>query len=137
MFVAFSALAFWSWKAGNRDSNQRKTQFWTRTFHLPEQANFLAGVLFLSFAMMLAFSPHYAWYVAWLIPFGVLLPNVPVFAYTLGLFYLLTTPLGASTPEAQFRLNCVLYAGVLVVALFEMALRIWRDRRVCFTAGTG
>lgn len=134
VFVAFSALAFWSWKAG--DSHRRKTQFWTRTFHLPEEAGFLPGALFLSFALMLAFSPHYPWYVAWLIPFGVLLPNVPVFAYALGLFYLSATALGAGTPEAQYRLNCVLYAGVLVAVILEMTVRIWRDRRACITAGS-
>jgi hypothetical protein len=127
--IAFSGLAFWSWKAGNRDSNRDNNQFWTRTFHLPEYAAFLPGVLFLPFAMMLAFSPHYPWYVAWLIPFCVLLPNVSVLAYALGLFYLSATPLGAGTSDSQYRLNCLLYTAVFIVVLFEMSIRIWLDRR--------
>lgn len=126
--IAFVLLAWWSSNAGN--SNTRKAGFWTRSFHLPEEAAFLPGALFLSFAMMLAFSPHYPWYVAWLIPFGVLLPNGAVFAYALGLFYLSATPLGAGTPEAQYRLNCVLYVGVFIAALFDLSIRIWRDRSV-------
>jgi alpha-1,6-mannosyltransferase len=136
MLAVFGVLAFWSWKAGNLDFNRQQAQFWTRSFHLPERAAFLPGALFLSFALMLAFSPHYPWYVAWLIPFGVLLPNLPVFAYALGLFYLLATPLGAGTPEAQYRLNCLLYAVVFAVVILEMAIRIWRDQRVSRMGGS-
>jgi hypothetical protein len=86
--------------------------------------------MFLAFAMMLAFSPHYPWYVAWLIPFFVLLPNLPVFAYTLGLFYFSATSLGAGTPEAQYRLNCILYTIVLIAAMVEMFLRLRRHRSI-------
>ena len=136
ILVPFSGLAFWSWKAGDPDSNRHNTQFWTRTFHLPEQAAFLPGALFLAFAMMLAFSPHYPWYLAWLIPFGVLLPNIPVFAYALGLFYLSATPLGAGTSDSQYRLNCLLYTGVFIVLIFEMSIRIWCDRKVAVMGST-
>lgn len=125
LFFAFGVLAFWSWKTANCHPERNNVLFWTRTFHLPQQAAFLPGALFLSFAMMLAFSPHYPWYVAWLVPFGVLLPNGTVFAYILGLFYLCATPLGAGTPEAQYQLNCLLYAGVLIVAILEISIRVW------------
>ncbi len=127
--LLFGALAFLSWKAGNPNRPQPQANFWSRTFRLPPQANFLPGVLFIAFAMMLAFSPHYPWYVAWLIPLGVLLPNLPVFIYTLGLFYLSSTALGAGTTASQFRLNCILYAAVLLAALLEGTIRIWLDRR--------
>ena len=127
-FLAFCALALWCWQAANRTPVPFKPSLWTRIFHLPEQVQFLPGALFLSFAMMLAFSPHYPWYVVWLIPFCVLLPNLSVFAYTLGLFYLSTTSLGAGTLESQYRLNCFLYAGVLLVVVVELSFRIWRVR---------
>lgn len=127
--VAFAALARWSWQAGNQDPSSRRTSFWNRTFRLPEQAEFLPGAFFLAGAMMLAFSPHYPWYVAWLIPLGVLSPNLPVFVYTLGLFYLCATALGAGTVEAQYRLNCVLYTTVLVALVTDLSFRIWYDRR--------
>jgi alpha-1,6-mannosyltransferase len=130
VFLMLSVLAVLSWKASNYQSDQREASFWARTFRIPRSASFLPGALFISFALMLAFSPHYPWYVAWLIPFGVLLPNAPVFAYTLGLFYLSATPLGAGTLVSQYRLNCFLYAGVFLLIVFEVVVRIWHDRRV-------
>jgi alpha-1,6-mannosyltransferase len=130
MLVVFGALAFWSWKAVNSDSNQQRVQFWLRLFRLPERAAFLPGLLFLAFAMMLAFSPHYPWYLAWLIPFGVLLPNLPIFTYALGLFYLSATPLGAGTPESQYRLNCLLYAAVFLAGVLELIVRVGYGRAV-------
>lgn len=128
--VALGALAFWSWKAGNRYPNQQRARFWLQSFRLPETAAFLPGALFLAFAMMLFFSPHYPWYLAWLIPFGVLLPNLPIFAYALGLFYLSATALGAGTPEAQYRLNCLLYGGVFLAFFLELMIRVGYQRVV-------
>ncbi|MBW4039701.1 MAG: DUF2029 domain-containing protein [Acidobacteria bacterium] len=128
--VAFAVLAFWSWKAGNSESTQPRPQFLQRVFLLPESAAFLPGALFLAFGMMLAFSPHYPWYVAWLVPFAVLLPNLPIFTYTLGLFYLSATSLGAGTLESEYRLNCILYTAVLLACVLELAVRIGYGRFV-------
>jgi alpha-1,6-mannosyltransferase len=130
MLAALAALAFWSWKASNCYPNQQRAQFWLRLFRLPDRAAFLPGTLFLAFAMMLIFSPHYPWYLAWLIPFGVLLPNLPIFTYALGLFYLSATPLGAGTPETQYRLNCFLYAGVFLACLLDLIIRVRYGRVV-------
>lgn len=130
VLAALGALALWSWNAANRDYNQQRGQFWLQWFRLPAHAAFLPGALFLAFAMMLVFSPHYPWYLAWLIPFGVLLPNLPIFTYTLGLFYLSATPLGAGAPETQYRLNCLLYAGVLLACLLDLMIRIGYGRVV-------
>lgn len=125
-----AALAFWSWRAGNRQQNILPSPFWLRWFRLPARAAFLPGALFLAFSMMLAFSPHYPWYLAWLIPFGVLLPNLPVFTYTLGLFYLSATPLGAGTIEAQYHLNRILYVSVLLACFLELMIRVGYGRVV-------
>ncbi|WP_213807898.1 glycosyltransferase family 87 protein [Granulicella sp. dw_53] len=130
MLVVFGALAFWSWKAANSGFNQQRAKFWLRLFRLPERAAFLPGVLFLAFAMMLVFSPHYPWYLAWLIPFGVLLPNLPVLTYALGLFYLSATPLGAGTAESQYRLNSLLYAAVFLAGILELIARLGYGRIV-------
>ncbi len=124
------SLALWSWRAGNGDQNSQRTQFWVQWFGLPKRSAFLPGALFLAFAMMLLFSPHYPWYVAWLIPFGVLLPNLPIFTYTLGIFYLSATPLGAGTAESQYRLNCILYAAVLLACFLEWMIRVGYRRVV-------
>ncbi len=124
------SLALWSWKAGNSDRSSQIAQFWVRWFQLPAGAEFLPGALFLALAMMLFFSPHYPWYLAWLIPFGVLLPNLPIFTYTLGLFYLSATPLGAGTPESQYRLNCILYAALVLACFLELMIRLGYSRVV-------
>jgi len=128
--LALGTMAFWSWRAGNCEVNQRWDRFWLRLFRLPQQSSFMPGALFLAFAMMLAFSPHYPWYLAWLIPLGVLMPNLPIFTYTLGLFYLSSTPLGAGTTETQYRLNCVLYSGILLACLLELMIRTTYGRVV-------
>jgi alpha-1,6-mannosyltransferase len=126
--VVFAALAYWSWQAANSKSTHGPASFWLRMFRLPENAAFLPGAMFLAFAMMLAFSPHYPWYLAWLIPFGVLLPNLPLFTYTLGLFYLSATSLGAGTIASQYRLNSILYALVVLAAILEWMVRAGYQR---------
>jgi alpha-1,6-mannosyltransferase len=130
VLAVMGGLALWSFKAGNSKRDVPVGQFWQRYFSIPERAGFLPGSFFLALAMMLAFSPHYPWYLAWLIPFAVLLPNLPVFAYTLGLFYLSSTALGAGTLESQYRLNCLLYAGVFCAFLLELAIRFGYGRVV-------
>ena len=84
---------------------------------------FLAPAMALAFAMMLLFSPHYPWYVAWLIPFVVLLPSPTVLTYTCGLFYLCTTSLAVGSGPKQFHLNEILYSAVLIAFIIELALR--------------
>ncbi len=92
-------------------------------------ANFLLPTLALAWALMLLFSPHYPWYVAWLIPFLVLLPNLPLAAYLLGFFYLCTTALAVGSGPRQFLLNQYLYAGLLLAAGIHVALLRWPTYR--------
>jgi hypothetical protein len=72
--------------------------------------------------MMLLFSPHYPWYVAWLIPFLVLCPSLTVLTYVCGLFYLCTTRWATGSGAPQYHLNCMLYSAVLIAAIVEFAL---------------
>ena len=72
---------------------------------------------------MLLFSPHYPWYVAWLIPFLCLMPNLPVMAYTCTFFYLCYTALAVGTGPKQFHLNEILYSTVLIAVIIEITLR--------------
>jgi len=71
-------------------------------------------------ALMLLFSPHYPWYVAWLMPFLVLLPNLTVMAYVCGLFYLCTTALAVGYGPEQYHLNEILYSVVAIAFIIEM-----------------
>lgn len=132
VFVAgvFAAILLWCWKtASSFAPGEVRSSTWTAAFALPPTANFLPPAMVLAFAMMLLFSPHYPWYIAWLVPFFVLMPNLPLLAYTCGLFYLCSTPLGAGTVESEFQLNCILYGGTLVAVLLDIAWRRWTMRR--------
>ncbi|HEX4652585.1 MAG TPA: hypothetical protein VH250_13885, partial [Granulicella sp.] len=83
----------------------------------------------------LLFSPHYAWYIAWLVPFFCLLPNLPTAVYLMGFFYGYTTALADPGPK-MFLLNEYLYAAVLTAVLLNLGLRsvlgYWPLRRRLF-----
>ena len=97
------------------------------------RAAFLPAAFALAAALMLLFSPHYPWYVAWLIPFFALLPNLPMAAYILGLFYLCTTALAVGYGPKQFLLNQLLYGGVVAATLLHLALRRWPPYRLLYS----
>jgi hypothetical protein len=71
---------------------------------------------------MLLFSPHYPWYVAWLVPFLVLMPRWTLATYILAMFYLCTTALAVGYGPEQYRLNERLYAAVAIAFIIEMTL---------------
>jgi alpha-1,6-mannosyltransferase len=98
---------------------------------------FLRVAMALAFAMMLLFSPHYPWYVLWLIPFMALVPNLPLVAYVVGLFYLLTTALADGTAPKMFLLNERLYECVLATFLLGWAVSRWRLARHFILPGRG
>ncbi len=113
-FLAFAALVFgvlmvWAWLTGCR--------------HESAPSAFLPPAFGLALALMLLFSPHYPWYIAWLIPFFVLLPNLTVLTYIGGLFYLCTTALAVGYGPQQYQLNEILYSGLLCALVVEWALR--------------
>ncbi len=90
----------------------------------PGGGGFLQPAAALAFALMLLFSPHYAWYIIWLVPFFTLVPSVTVLTYLLGFFYWYTTELAEPGPK-MFLANKYLYAMVLGAAIIEAALRRW------------
>jgi len=90
----------------------------------PSGSGFLRPAFALAFALMLLFSPHYAWYIIWLVPFFTLVPNLTVLTYLMGFFYWYTTELAEPGPK-MFLLNKYLYAMVLGAAIIEAAMRKW------------
>ena len=74
---------------------------------------------------MLLFSPHYPWYLAWLVPLLTLVPDIAVLAYVCGFFYMCTTAGAVGYGPEQFLLNQILYAGILIAFLLDIALRRW------------
>ena len=109
-FVAcvFVALLVWTWRRACQPGSR--------------QGAFLLPALCLAFAMMLFFSPHYPWYVAWLIPLLVFCPSLTVLTYVCGFQYLCYTALAVGSGPKQFELNEILYAAVAIAALIELLL---------------
>jgi hypothetical protein len=129
-YFAFAALIFaglilWCWRTCSNPAWSGANSAQTRLFGLPANAGFLAPAFALALALMLLFSPHYPWYVAWLIPFLTLVPDVAVFAYVCGFFYLCTTAIAVGYGPEQFLLNQILYGGLLFAFFLDIALRRW------------
>lgn len=106
--MLFLALTLWAWRTCCRADSTA--------------ACFLKPAMCFAFALMLVFSPHYGWYIAWLVPFLVLTPSLTVLTYTCGLFYLCTTALATGTGAPQFHLNEILYSATAIAAIIELAL---------------
>jgi len=86
---------------------------------------FVKGAMMLAMAMMLLFSPHYPWYIVWLVPFFVLIPNLPLLVYLMGMFYLCTTLLADGTAANGFILNEILYGGMAAAFVLHLIVRQW------------
>ena len=86
----------------------------------------------LAFASTLLFSPHYAWYLAWLVPLLALMPNLTVWVYVCGLFYGSSTTLIDGVGPSDFMIDVTLYASVLAALLVEL---VWRRRLGRFKTG--
>lgn len=107
--LVFGAIALWAWRTGCREDSARGA--------------FLPPAFASALALMLLFAPHYPWYIAWLIPFLVVMPNLTVMTYVGGLFYLSTTQMADGSAAGQFQLNCVLYEWVAIAFVVEV---VWR-----------
>jgi hypothetical protein len=107
--VVFAALIVWAWKSAQPTS---------------PRAAFLPPAFALAVALMLLFSPHYAWYIIWLLPFFALMPNLPALTYLMGFFYLYTTAYAMPGPGTFF-LNKILYGATLAAFAIWIIARSW------------
>ncbi|MEO6807011.1 MAG: glycosyltransferase 87 family protein [Edaphobacter sp.] len=128
--AVFAALLGWCWKTSSLEGSNRVK-------HLGSggDAAFLRPAFALAATLMFLFSPHYAWYILWLIPFFTLMPNLPILTYVLGFFYLYTTALAEPGPK-MFLANEILYAAVLAAALIQILLWRWPIHRTLFVQPT-
>jgi hypothetical protein len=122
--LVFAALIVWCWNTCCKPQSAAGVPART-SFDLPSQADFLLPAFALAFALMLLFSPHYPWYIAWLVPFFTLIPDFTVFAYLTAVFYLCTTAMAVGYGPQQFLLNKILYGIVLLALLVDLAVRRW------------
>ncbi len=112
VFMVFSALCFvpllvWCWRVNE----------------LPGAA-FLKPAAALAFTLMLLFSPHYPWYVIWLVPFIVLAPSLPMGVYVTGVFYGLTTQWSEPGPKLFF-LEKWIYGATFAAFLLQWVYGRW------------
>ena len=73
-------------------------------------------------ALMLLFSPHYPWYIIWLVPLYTNCPNPAAYVYIMGSFYGLTTRWAIPGPK-MFLLNEWLYASTALTFAIWIYLR--------------
>ena len=116
--LVFLALTLWSWRSATPGDSPRTA--------------FLPPAFALALALMLLFSPHYPWYVAWLVPFLVLMPSLTVITYVGGLFYLCTTALAVGYGPRQYQLNEYLYSAVAIAFVIELVARRYAPARHWF-----
>ena len=85
---------------------------------------FARASMMLALALMLLFSPHYAWYIAWLVPLLALYPNWVTLTYVCAFFYGFTTQWAVPGPQ-MFVLNSWIYFAVLCALVVDIAWREW------------
>jgi alpha-1,6-mannosyltransferase len=124
--AVIAGIVWWCSRVAGSDGNNRR-----KPFASDGVAAFLPPAFGLASALMFLFSPHYAWYIVWLIPFFTLMPNLPILTYVLGFFYLYTTALAEPGPK-MFLANEILYASVLAAFIIQLALRRWAIHRSFF-----
>jgi len=118
--VVLGAIAVWAW----RNACGERLGVGARV----KRPAFLVASLAMAFAMMLLFSPHYPWYIAWLVPMFTVVPGLGVLTYLCAFFYGFTTQWADPGPK-MFVLNTWLYgvtlAGILLGVVWRR-LRVWR-----------
>ena len=124
--AVFGVILWWCWRtASGRGDDRHDRVEWSGG------ASFLRPAFALAAALMFLFSPHYAWYIIWLVPFFTLMPNLPVLTYLLGFFYLYTTALAEPGPK-MFLANEILYGAVAAAVVVQMAFMRWPIHRSLF-----
>ncbi|MGD0446266.1 MAG: glycosyltransferase 87 family protein [Edaphobacter sp.] len=146
--AVLGAIMLWCWKAAKEPAtnpgapfmqSHRMSGLFVRQrepLSLPGplgrgNASFLRPAFALAAALMFLFSPHYAWYIIWLVPFFTLMPNLPILTYILGFFYLYTTALAEPGPK-MFLANEILYAALFASVILQLALNRWPIHRTLF-----
>jgi hypothetical protein len=116
--LVFAAIAAWAWRyaSGERLGVGVKVQ----------RPAFVRSAMMFAMALMLLFSPHYPWYIAWLIPLMALYPNWVTLTYVCAFFYGFTTQWAMPGPK-MFALNTWIYFAVGCAFAVQM---VWTKARL-------
>ena len=128
--VLLGVLTWWGWKfAAVQRFDGSIPHPSAIKLRVDGEPGFVTVAMWLAFALMLLFSPHYPWYIVWLIPFFALTPSPTLLMYLMMFFYMFTTALADGTAPKMFVLNRILYGAVAGAFLLEMTvLRRWLRR---------
>jgi alpha-1,6-mannosyltransferase len=129
----FVALMVWAWTKVTVELRSIPHPFANARKDGPPE--FVKVAMAFAFALMLLFSPHYPWYIVWLIPFFTLVPNLPVLVYLMMFFYMFTTPMADGTIQNMFIVNKILYGAVLIAWVASLVLKRWPVGRWFVSAG--
>lgn len=129
-FMAFSAvvlgsLVLWAWRYATVERKSRPSGAVSEGGDPVPVPAFVKAAAMLAFALMLLFSPHYAWYNVWLVPFMVLLPYLPLLSYTMVFFYGYTTALAAMPGPQMFLLNERIYLVTAAALVLHFVCKRW------------
>lgn len=121
--LVFAAITLWTLRYA---SNER-----------PREAHpaFIRASMMFALALMLLFSPHYPWYVAWLVPLMALYPNWITLTYVCVFFYGFTTKWAVPGPK-MFVLNYWIYFAILCAFIVQIVWMWWGLARPFDCRGT-
>jgi hypothetical protein len=125
--VVFGFITLWAW----RNASNERLGISARV----QRPAFVRASMMYALALMLLFSPHYPWYIAWLIPLIALYPNWVTLTYACAFFYGFTTKWAVPGP-GMFALNSWIYFAVLCALVVEVVWREWGLRRWFDCRGT-
>lgn len=125
--VAFALITLWTWRNSSKECVGIGE-------HLRRPA-FLCASMMYALTLMLLFSPHYPWYIAWLIPLMALYPNWVTLAYVCAFFYGFTTKWAVPGPR-MFVLNSWIYFAVLCALTVAIVWQKWSLSRWFDCRGT-
>ena len=114
--LVFGLITLWAW----RNSSIEQLGIGARV----QRPAFVRASMVYALTLMLLFSPHYPWYIAWLIPLMVLYPNWMTLAYVCAFFYGFTTKWAVPGP-GMFLLDSWIYFAVLCALVVEIIWQEW------------
>jgi hypothetical protein len=126
--LVFGVIVMWAWRYATNEGLGVSARV--------QHPAFVQASMMLALALMVLFSPHYPWYIAWLIPLMTVFPNFVTLTYVCAFFYGFTTQWAMPGPK-MFLLNSWIYFAVLCAFVVEImwqqgGLGRWFDWR-----GTG
>lgn len=114
--IVVGAIVIWTWRHASNERLEVGAQV--------QRPSFVQASMMLALAMMLLFSPHYAWYIAWLVPLMALYPSWITLTYVCAFFYGFTTQWALPGPK-MFVLNSWIYFAVMCAFVAEIVWHRW------------